>query len=62
MEKLVDFAHGHQWSEPYLAEAELASLQNQLLSLQAKRQALHEAATKAQKHAASGGDTIDLGY
>jgi hypothetical protein len=40
MQKLVDFAHAHQSNEPYLAEAELASLQNQLLTLQEKQQAL----------------------
>ena len=55
MQKLVDFAHGHQSNEPYLAEAELASLQNQLASLQEKQQALQDAATKAQ-------EPVDLGY
>jgi hypothetical protein len=55
MQKLVDFAHAHQSNEPHLAEAELASLQNQLASLQRDQQALLDAATKAQ-------EPIDLGY
>ena len=62
MQKLVDFAHAHQSSEPYLAEAELASLQNQLASLQQDQQTLHDARTKAQEHAAAGSDPYDLGY
>jgi hypothetical protein len=43
MQALVDFAHAHQSSEPYLADAELQSLQQTLATFQARQQTLQDA-------------------